>query len=295
MKPPPFAYFDPATLADALELLADSDRGAKILAGGQSLLPLLKFRSLRPGALIDINRIEELHFTRHDKEGLQVGATVRQAELARQEGLAEINPLLAEALPLIGHAQTRSRGTVCGSLAHADPSAELPAVAVTQGARFTLQSRRRQRTVSARNFFDKPPTAIMDHDEMLTQVTFPPWNHGDGWAIEEVGRRPGDFALAGVAVLLTPANGICERARITVFGVADAPRRSESAETMLAGNPLTPSLLDAMVTQLKAEFKTQSDIHATAEYRRYLIGTLARRAVLRAAKRAGVLGDRFNG
>ena len=139
MKPPPFDYFDPATLQDALSLLADLDRGAKILAGGQSLLPLLKIRMAKPAALIDINRVDELRVMADDGEGLKVGAIVRQLALMKHEGLAEINPLLAEALPLIGHVQTRSRGTVCGSLAHADPCAELPAVAVTQGARFTLQ------------------------------------------------------------------------------------------------------------------------------------------------------------
>jgi carbon-monoxide dehydrogenase medium subunit len=291
MKPPPFDYFDPTALDDALSLIADLDRNAKILAGGQSLLPLLKIRMAKPGALVDINRIDELHVTSHDNEGLKVGATVRQMALAKHEGLAEINPLLAEALPLIGHVQTRSRGTVCGSLAHADPSAELPAVAITQGARFTLQSRRGQRVVSAHNFFKKPHTTIMDHDEVLTHVTFPRWNHGDGWAIEEVGRRPGDFALAGVAVVLTPDNGVCARARITCFGLAGVPRRASAAQTLLEGNALTGSLIDAVVSRVQTEIKTQGDIHATADYRRQLIGALVRRTLLRAAKRAGLLKD----
>lgn len=289
MKPPPFDYFDPAALGDALALLGDLDRGAKILAGGQSLLPQLKIRMAKPRALVDINRIDELHVTSHDHEGLRVGATVRQRELAKHEGLAEINPLLAEALPLIGHEQTRSRGTICGSLAHADPSAELPAVAITQGAKFILQSHRTQRVVSAHNFFKKPHTTIMNHDEMLTHVTFPRWNHGDGWAIEEVGRRPGDFALAGVAVLLTPDNGVCTRARITVFGLAGVPRRATAAQTLLEGKLLSASLLDAVVRSVQAETKTQSDIHASADYRRHLIGTLVRRTLVRAAKRAGLL------
>lgn len=291
MKPPLFDYFDPTALADALTLLADLDRGATILAGGQSLLPLLKLRATRPRTLIDINRIDELHFTSCDKEGLWVGATVRQTELARHAGLAEINPLLAEALPLIGHPQTRSRGTICGSLAHADPAAELPAVAMTLGARFAAQSRRGERIVSARNFFKKPNTNALDRDEMLTQVSFPRWNYGDGWAIEKLGRRPGDFALAGVAVLLTPANGICARARITVFGAADAPRRGNAAEALLTGSSITPALLDEIANQLQAETPTHTDIHATADYRRHLIGALARRTVLRAAKRAGLLKD----
>ena len=289
MKPPPFDYFDPTALDEALSLLSDGDRGAKILAGGQSLLPLLKFRAAKPAALVDINRIDDLHVTTHDNEGLQVGATVRQRELAKHEGLAELNPLLAEALPLIGHVQTRSRGTVCGSLAHADPCAELPAVAITLGARFTLQSRRGERVVSAHSFFKKPHSTIMDRDEMLTHVTFPRWNHGDGWAIEEVGRRPGDFALAGVSVLLTPESGVCARARITIFGLADVPRRATAGHTLLEGNTLTGSLIDAVVTRVQTEIKTQTDIHATADYRRQLIGALTRRTLLRAAKRAGLI------
>ena len=289
MKPPPFDYFDPAALDDALSLLGDLDRGAKILAGGQSLLPLLKIRMAKPAALVDINRIDELHVTSHDNEGLRVAATVRQSEMAKYEGLAEFNPLLAEALPLIGHVQTRSRGTVCGSLAHADPCAELPAVAITQGARFTLQSQRGQRVVSAHSFFKKPHVTIMDRDEMLTHVTFPRWKNGDGGAIEEVGRRPGDFALAGVAVLLTPENGVCARARITVFGLADVPRRATAAQALLEGNSVTASLLDAVVMRVQAETKTPSDIHARADYRRHLIGALTRRTLLRAAKRAGLI------
>lgn len=289
MKPPPFDYFDPTALDEALSLLGDLDRHARILAGGQSLLPLLKMRMAKPGALVDINRIDELHVMGQDNEGLKVGATVRQRELAKLEGLAELNPLLAEAVPLIGHVQTRSRGTVCGSLAHADPSAELPAVAITQSARFTLQSGRGTRVVSAHNFFRKQHATIMDRDEMLTHVTFPPWNHGDGWAIEEVGRRPGDFALTGVAVLLTPEKGVCARARITVFGLADVPRRATAAQALLEGNSLTSSLLDGIVARVQTETKTHSDIHATADYRRHLVGTLARRTVLRAAKRAGLL------
>jgi carbon-monoxide dehydrogenase medium subunit len=295
MKPPQFAYFDPTGLADALSLLTKQGPDIRILSGGQSLLPLLNLRLMRPNALVDINGIDELHFIRQGKDGLKVGATIRQKDLEKQEGLAEINPLLAEALPMIGHSQTRSRGTVCGSLAHADPAAELPAVAITLGAQFTIQSRRAQRVVSERDFFKKPHTTIMEPDEMLTHVTFPPWNAGDGWAIEEVGGRPGDFALAGVAVLLTPANGICARARITVFGTADIQRRSDGGETLLTGTSLSASLLDEIVARVQVETSTQSDMHATADYRRYVIGTLARRAVLRAAKKAGLLKDGFNG
>lgn len=258
-------------------------------------MPLLNLRLARPYALIDINGIDELHSLRDDEDGLTIGATIRQREVEKLTGLANTNPLLAEALPLIGHFQTRGRGTICGSLAFADPGAELPAVAVTQEAKFTIQSQRGQRIVTGRDFFKKRHTTIMEHDEMLTHVTFPPWKAGDGWAFEEVGRRPGDFAIAGVAVLLTPANGRCGRARITVFGTPDIPQRSESAETLLAGNSLSAGLMNEIVARVQAETSTWSDLHATAEYRRHVIGVLVRRAVLLAAKRAGLLAEGFNG
>jgi aerobic carbon-monoxide dehydrogenase medium subunit len=295
MKPPPFDYFDPTTLSDALMLLAGRDRGMKILAGGQSLLPLLNFRLRRPHTLVDINGIDELHLLHHDRAGLQIGATVRQRELEQQPGLAEINPLLAQALPLIGYLQTRNRGTVCGSLAHADPAAELPAVAITQEATFTIQRKGAQRVVSARKFLKQPYITTIEPDEMLTRVTFPSWNQGDGWAIEQVSRRPGDFALVGVVVLLTPSNGACARARITVFGTGGIPRRSEGAETLLAESSLSASLLDEVVASVRAETSARSDVHATARYRRYVAGALARRALLRAAKRAGLATEGLHG
>ncbi|MBC7911735.1 MAG: FAD binding domain-containing protein [Pyrinomonadaceae bacterium] len=295
MKPPPFDYYDPTVLADALQLLAEHGRDIKILAGGQSLLQLLNYRLIRPPALLDINRVAELHLLEQDAEGLKVGATIRQSELEKFPGLAEINPLLAEALPWIGHFQTRNRGTVCGSLANADPAAELPAVSLTLEARLTLERNGGQRVVSSRKFFKAALTTVLEPEEMLTHVSFPAWNYGDGWALEQVARRPQDFALVGVVVLLTPAEGACARARITVFGTGYPPARCEAAESFLNGNAWSASLLDEAVARVRTETKARSDAQATSEYRRHVAGTLAGRALLRAAQRAGLTREDRHG
>ncbi|MBV9210979.1 MAG: FAD binding domain-containing protein [Acidobacteria bacterium] len=295
MKPPPFDYYDPTRLADALPLLAEHGRDIKVLAGGQSLLQLLNYRLIRPHALLDINRVAELHLLEQDAEGLRVGATVRQSELEKFPGLAEINPLLAEALPWIGHFQTRNRGTVCGSLAHADPAAELPAVALTLEARLTLERTGGRRVVAARKFFKEALTTVIEADELMTCVAFPAWNYGDGWAIEQVARRPQDFALVGVAALITPADGACARARLTVFGTGYPPARSEAAESLLNGKAWSASLVDEAVACVRRETRARSDAHATSEYRRYVAGTLAGRALVRAAQRAGLMREGCHG
>lgn len=295
MKPPQFDYFGPTELSDVLSLLASRDRGMRILAGGQSLVPLLNARQLRPHALVDINNVSELGDLSCDSDGLKVGATIRQTELERHPGLAKFNPLLAETLPLIGHIQTRNRGTICGSLAHADPAAALPAVAITQEAKFTIQSKRARRVVAAQEFFRDPFTTIIEPDEMLTDITFPTGNTRDGWAIDQVSRRPGNFAMAGVMVLFTPANGSGPHVRMTVFGNGDIPRRSESAEELASSDSLSSSLLDEVVKRVRAEVSTRGETNATSEYLRHVTGALARRALIRAAQRAGVLAEDFNG
>jgi carbon-monoxide dehydrogenase medium subunit len=295
MKPPPFDYYDPTALADALQVLAEHGRDIKILAGGQSLLQLLNYRLIRPPALLDINRVAELHLLQQDAEGLKVGATIRQSELEKFPGLAEINPLLAETLPWIGHFQTRNRGTVCGSLAHADPAAELPAVALTLEAKLTLERKGGQRVLPSRKFFKAALTTVLEPDEVLTRVAFPSWNYGDGWALEQVARRPQDFALVGVVVLLTPADGACARARITVFGTGHPPARCESTESFLNGKVWSASLMDEAVARVRTETRARSDAQATGEYRRHVAGTLAGRALLRAARRAGLVREGRHG
>ncbi len=288
MKPPPFDYIDPTSLPEALSLLAAREEGVKILAGGHSLMPLLNSRQIRPRRLMDVNRVAGLDVLRQDGDGLKVGATVRKRELERYPGLSEFNPLLAEALPLVGHFPTRNRGTVCGSLAHADPAAELPAVAVTQDALLTLQRKGSQRVVAAGKFFRGPHQTAIEPDEMLTHISFPAWHFGDGWGIEHVTRRPGDFALVGVVAVLTAARGACVRARLTVFGTGDTPQRCARAESLLEGEALSAPLLERSAAAVQLEMRARNDLRATAEYRRLAAGALAYRALLRAAKRAGL-------
>jgi carbon-monoxide dehydrogenase medium subunit len=288
MKPPLFDYADPTSLPEALSLLAEREGGVRILAGGQSLVPLLNLRQVRPRVLLDINRVAGLDGLRQDGDGLKLGATVRQMELERQPGLPEFNPLLAEALPLIGHFPTRNRGTICGSLANADPAAELPAVAVTLDAQLTLQRKGSQRVVAARHFFKGPYESVIEPDEMLTHVSFPAWRYGDGWGIEHVTRRPGTFALIGVVAVLSAADGSCSHARITVFGTGTRPQRCARAERLLEGERPSRLLLERSAAAVRAEMNARSDLRATAEYRRLVAGALAHRALARAARRAGL-------
>jgi len=286
VKPPKFAYADPDSLSETLELLAAHGDGAKVLAGGQSLMPLLNFRLARPELVIDINRVRELHNSDLDGAGgVRVGATVRQRELERSPALRRANPLLAEAMPLIGHFQIRNRGTVCGSLAHADPAAELPAVALALDAEMTVHRRGGSRTVAANDFFEGYLTTCLAADELLTEVSFPPWNARDGWAIEELVRREGDFALAGIVVRLSVAGGTCAEARVVAFGLAGRPQRLMKSEQAMLGSGAGQAIneIEAVV---RSEVEVDDDVHASAAYRANVAGALAERALARAWERA---------
>src|SRR5262244_4012527 len=203
MKPPRFQYHDPAAVGEALALLAEHGDGAKVLAGGQSLMPMLNFRLARPAHLVDVNRIAALAALAVAADGgLVLGALVRQRALERSALIRERCPLVAQALPLVGHPQIRARGTLGGSLAHADPAAELPAVMVALGARLTLESARGRRTVAADDFFVAALATALAPDELLTAIALPPWPARTGSSVQEVAVRRGDFALGGVAATL---------------------------------------------------------------------------------------------
>lgn len=291
MKPPQFSYADPDSLAATIDLLAEHGDGAKVLAGGQSLIPLLNFRLARPELLVDINRVPELRTLEAGSGGVRVGATVRQRELERTPGLRAANPLLAEAIPLMGHFQIRNRGTVCGCLAHADPAAELPAVALALDAELSLVSRRGHRAVSAGEFFVSYLTTIMQPDELLAEVAFPAWRDGDGWAIEELVRREGDFALVGIVARLSADAGACTGARIVAFGMGGRPQEMTAAEEALRGERLDERAISGAVERVRSDAEAEGDIHASAEYRSYVAGTLAGRAIARAWDRAGAARD----
>ena len=285
MKPARFEYHDPTTLDEALDLLAQFGDHARPLAGGQSLVPLMNFRLIRPAHLIDLNGVEELNYIKADGGQLRIGAITRQRDLERSTLIAERWPLLREAASYIGHVQIRNRGTVGGSLAHAFPSAELPVAMVTLDASFVLRSKANQRTARAEDFFLSYMTTTLQPEELLTEISVPALPAHSGWSYQEVSRRHGDFALAGAASLIAlDAHAAIQHARLTLTGAT--PIRSHQAEEFLLGERPSDALFRDAARRATADLEQDSDIHATAEYRREACGVLARRALTRAAQRA---------
>ncbi|HEX8968312.1 MAG TPA: xanthine dehydrogenase family protein subunit M [Chloroflexota bacterium] len=289
MKPPPFTYHRPGTLDEALDLLGEHGDEAKVLAGGQSLLPLLSLRLAHPAHLVDINRIDgKLSQVAQQDGGLVIGALVRQRAAEASATVRAGCPLLAEALPLIGHVQIRNRGTVCGSLAHADPASELPGVAMALDAQMVAQSRARgTRRIAADAFFRGYLTTALEPDELLTELRLPAWQAGTGWSFQEVARRHGDFALVGVAASLRlDQAGRCQDVRLAAIGASPGPLRGRAAEAILRGQPFSPDGVAAAAQELGKEVDPASDVQATAAYRRHVTVVLARRALEQAAARA---------
>lgn len=272
MKPAPFDYVRAETLEEALDVLRREGPEARILAGGQTLVPMLSMRLAKPRVVVDIMRLPAL--SRIDSAGgmIRVGAAVRQRELERQANLAAQQPLLAAALPWVGHAQTRSRGTVCGSVAHADPSAELPLVLVALGGEINLRSRRRSRRVAAEAFFAGMMSTDRKDDELIEAVRFPVARPGTGYAFREIGRRHGDFAIVACAAVVDAAS-----ARLAIGGVADRP---VARKLPLPGDAALDDALDAFAWDLDA----RDDLHATAIYRRQLVRKLGRQTLEEAAR-----------
>jgi CO/xanthine dehydrogenase FAD-binding subunit len=286
MKPAKFDYHDPTTLDETLGLMAQFGDQARPLAGGQSLVPLMNFRLIRPAHLIDLNGVNELSYLRADDDGtLRIGATTRQRELERSAEVAERWPLLRQAASFIGHIQIRNRGTVGGSLAHAFPSAELPVAMVALNASFILRSTANQRTVRAQDFFLSFMTTVLEPGELLAEISVPPLPVNAGCSYQEVSRRHGDFALAGAAsVLALNANGAIQDARLTLTGTT--PIRADKAEEFLLGQRPSKDLFRDAARRATENLEQDSDIHATAEYRRDACAALARRALAQAAVRA---------
>ncbi|MFD8686032.1 FAD binding domain-containing protein [Streptomyces sp. NPDC059651] len=271
MKPTPFDYTAPGSVGEAVALLADEEREAKVVAGGQSLIPMLNMRLARPEVLVDISRIPELGRLYVDGSGrLRIGAAVRQARAAAHDALREGWPLLAAAIGHIGHPQIRNRGTVCGSLAHHDPAAELPTAALALDARFVITGSRGTRTVAAGDFFVATFSTAVEADELLTEVVFPPAPASRGWAFEELTRRHGDFATIGVAVVLErdPAAGTVRDARVVFCGAGPVPVRLPAAEKALVGSDAGERARAAAAHAALTHLTPADDVHATAEYRR---------------------------
>jgi CO/xanthine dehydrogenase FAD-binding subunit len=289
MKPAPFEYFAPTDISEALDLLARHGDEAKILAGGQSLMPLMNMRLARPRVLVDINRLPALSQISLGADGaLAIGALTRQRAVERASLVQTHYPLLAAVMPALGHFQIRNRGTIGGSIVHADPAAELPALCLALEAEFVLRSAVGQRTVNAADFFRTYLTTAIEPVEMLVDVRFPPWQAQWRWGFQEICRREGDFALVGaVAVLQLDDDAVCQSARLTMFGVGGTPVRPQRAEDMLSGERLDGRVLDQLAHVVAAELEPDSDIHASAEYRREVGGVVARRAVAMAIENAG--------
>lgn len=282
MKLPAFEYACPETMAEALSLLSSND-GAKLIAGGQSLVPMMAFRLAAPRLLVDLRKLPGLDKIRIDGGGVHLGAKVRWRDIQGDDRLEEAHPLLAGAIAHVAHYQVRNRGTVGGSMAHADPAAEMPGVAVACDARIAVFGSSGDRVIPAAEFFQGALTTALEADEIITGVSFPPWQKGRRWGFEEFSRRRGDFALAGVAVFFDEdAKGRATDAHVGVIGTGDRPQRLRRTEAALNGQTVNENGIAAAGKSAAAEVDAHDDIHASAAYRRALTGTLLERALSRA-------------
>jgi carbon-monoxide dehydrogenase medium subunit len=280
VKPSRFSYHVPTTLPEALEALTAYSEEAKVLAGGQSLMPLLNYRMAAPEHLIDINRLPGLDQPERTMTGWRIPALVRQRTVERSAQVGAALPLLHQALPLVAHPQIRNRGTVCGSLAHADAAAELPAVMLALDARMQIVSTKGERTVSAEDFFVFHLTTALEDDELLLSVIVDDLPSGTTTAFQEFAARHGDFGLAAVAAVATrDGDGTVTECRLVAAGVGATPQRLIVAERVIVGSRLEPGALVAAEQAVRSEVAPTGDVHAPAAYRRQLVSVLARRAL----------------
>jgi CO/xanthine dehydrogenase FAD-binding subunit len=287
MKPPRFDYLAPRSLDEALAILAEHRDEAKVLAGGQSLVPLLNFRLVRPAYLVDLNEIPGLDGIRLTNGHLAIGAMTRQRAVETSALVRERCPLMAEAIPQIGHVQIRNRGTIGGSLAHADPAAALPAVIAALDGDLVLQSARGRRVLKPAQFFSAYLTTAAEPDELLVEARVPVTPPRTGSAFLELSRRHGDFALVGVAAMITVDDGgVCTAASIALTGVGPTPVVPREAAGALVGNRPAPKLFEDVGRRVSGAVAPDSDLHASSDYRKHLAGVLTRRALGQAAARA---------
>lgn len=284
MKPAAFEYHAPSSMDEALALLEQHGSEAKPLAGGQSLIPAMNFRLATPALLIDLNRIGSLAYVHADSDALHLGGMTRHRTLEHSGDIAAAAPLIAAAMPHVAHAAIRTRGTIGGSLAHADPAAELPAVMLALDASFTLQSRTGSRTVAAADFFQGLFLTALAPGELLVRITLPRATPGSASAFDEVSRRHGDFALAGVAAhVAVNGDGVCTIARVGLFGLADRPvLAAQVSRTLVGVKPSRDAMRAAADASARDDVDPSSDIHASSRYRRQLAAVLIRRVLDRA-------------
>ncbi len=289
MKPAPFEYYAPTTVDEALSYLTKHGYDAKVLAGGQSLIPMMNFRLVQPSVLIDLNNIPELSYIHPDENGgLRLGAMTRHHHVEIDPLVAERAPLLHETMPKIAYSQVRSRGTFGGSVSHADPSAELVSLSVALNGHFRLKNQKGERWVPANEFFTGLFTTVLEPDELLVEVALPSMPVRSGWSLMEVARRPHDFALVGVAAVVSlDKNNLCQQAQMVFLSAGDVPMVAHKAVELLKGQAFTSEAIIASADVAASEdIDPGSDIHATAEFRRHLANVLARRALEQAFKRA---------
>jgi carbon-monoxide dehydrogenase medium subunit len=288
MKPAPFEYYAPVTREEALELLAEHGYEAKVLAGGQSLVPSMNFRLALPSILVDLNGVRDLFgISAGEDGGLRIGAMTRQRAVERSTLVAGRAPLIAEAMPHVAHPQIRNRGTFGGSLAHADPAAEAPALAVALGMQVKAQSKAGERMIPAAEFFLGIFTTALEPDEILVEMLVPPLPARTGTAFEEMARRHGDYALAGAAAVVTLSeDDRVASSKLVFFSIGDGPIEVPAASDVLRGVAPDAEAIRAASEAVDAHVDPPSDIHATAAYRRHLVKVLARRTLELAVERA---------
>lgn len=280
MKLPAFEYACPSTLDEAVALLASHDGEAKPLAGGQSLMPMMAFRVAQPSLLVDLRKLTDLTRIAVGEDGVRLGAMVRWRDIQDDRRLATAHPLLQAAIAHVAHYQIRNRGTVGGSVCHADPAAEMPGIAVTCDAEMTVMGKSGPRVIRAADFFVGALTTSLQPDEILVEVKLPPWPRGRRYGFQEFARRRGDFAMAGIAVFYDPdGGGKAANARVGVIGVGDRQRRLLKAEAAINGSTIDDATIARASAAASAEVEPQDDIHASAAYRRALTGTLLERAL----------------
>ena len=287
MKPARFDHLLPTSLEDALAMLAEHAPDGRVLAGGQILVPMMNFRLARPTVLVDLNKIPDLAYIRDAGDHLAIGAMTRERAIENSDLVRAASPLLHDATLHIGHLPIRSRGTIGGSISNADPAAEYPATALALDATLVAQSVRGERPIAASDFFDGVMTTTLEVDEILTEIRVPKAPPGSGAALVEIARRHGDFALAGVAAQITLEDDRVTDIRLAACGVGPGPIRLTGAENILRDGGLTDTALAAAGRAAADAADPDGDVHATASYRRKMAGVMTRRAVEKAARRAG--------
>jgi aerobic carbon-monoxide dehydrogenase medium subunit len=286
VKPPRFDYHAPSSVDEAVALLARYGGDAKVLAGGQSLMPMLNFRLTRPAALVDVNRIPALAYVREDDGTVAFGAMTRQRTIEFSPVVARRLPLLHEATRWVGHLPIRSRGTIGGSIAHADPSAEYPAVLTALAGEVVVQGPRGRRTLPPAELFETYLTTSLAPDELLVEVRLPAMPAGAGYAFEEFARRHGDFAIVGIAAMVVRDGARCTVARLASAGAGPVPVRLRAAEQILELDGLSEAAIEAAAARAAELVSPDTDVHASADYRRHLTRVLTARALKRALDRS---------